>query len=348
MAESSNVTSFSSQPRIWVLADDRPGNVNQSLGVAEQLSPFFETKTIKYSPLARLPNVLLGASRLGMNTRASFPLREPWPDILIAAGRRSAPIARWVKKKSGGRTFLTHMMWPDAGSSDFNLIVVPEHDQRPKTWNLMTTIGTPNRITPQLLEEEAAQWRYRLQETLLDKLPHPQIAVLIGGSSKRNQLTNQDAAELGRKLAQLCRNSGGGLMVTSSRRTPPLARDMLVQTLEEEKVPFYFHGYQPGADNPYLGFLGIADATVVTGDSMSMCSEACSTGKPVYIFSTERLASDKHRRLHESLYGHGFARPLTGQYEKWFYEPLQEAKKVADEIRKRAAMTGRKFETLAA
>src|SRR5262249_1170230 len=37
-------------------------------------------------------------------------------------------------------------------------------------------------------------------------------------------------------------------------------------------------------DNPYLAFLGLADAIIVTGDSISMLAEACATGKPVHIF----------------------------------------------------------------
>jgi hypothetical protein len=37
------------------------------------------------------------------------------------------------------------------------------------------------------------------------------------------------------------------------------------------------------ADNPYLGFLALADSIIVTGDSVSMLIEACVTGKPVHI-----------------------------------------------------------------
>ena len=37
-------------------------------------------------------------------------------------------------------------------------------------------------------------------------------------------------------------------------------------------------------DNPYLGFLALADRIVVTSDSMSMLVEATATGKPVFVF----------------------------------------------------------------
>ena len=40
-------------------------------------------------------------------------------------------------------------------------------------------------------------------------------------------------------------------------------------------------------DNPFQAFLGIADRIIVTGDSISMLSEACASGKPVLLFDIE-------------------------------------------------------------
>ena len=37
-------------------------------------------------------------------------------------------------------------------------------------------------------------------------------------------------------------------------------------------------------DNPYLAYLALADRLVVTGESMSMLTEAGSTCKPLYVF----------------------------------------------------------------
>ena len=36
--------------------------------------------------------------------------------------------------------------------------------------------------------------------------------------------------------------------------------------------------------NPYYAMLRISDFFVVTGDSISILSEVCSTGKPVYVY----------------------------------------------------------------
>ncbi|MGH6915491.1 MAG: ELM1/GtrOC1 family putative glycosyltransferase, partial [Geminicoccales bacterium] len=75
-------------PRVWVLTDARPGNDNQALGVALALGWPFTVVQLRYGPLARLPNLLLGSSTLGLTAAARAALMAPWPDLVIAAGRR--------------------------------------------------------------------------------------------------------------------------------------------------------------------------------------------------------------------------------------------------------------------
>jgi hypothetical protein len=44
-----------------------------------------------------------------------------------------------------------------------------------------------------------------------------------------------------------------------------------------------------GEENPYYGYLALADQFIVTGDSVSMMTEATATGRPVAIYrSAER------------------------------------------------------------
>src|SRR5690348_1885825 len=77
--------------RVWVLLGERGGDNAQVLRLAEALGWPFEAKRIRYNWLNRCPNVLLGASRLSVNTRRSDSLAPPWPDLVIGASRRAAP-----------------------------------------------------------------------------------------------------------------------------------------------------------------------------------------------------------------------------------------------------------------
>jgi uncharacterized protein len=49
-------------------------------------------------------------------------------------------------------------------------------------------------------------------------------------------------------------------------------------------VPHCVYPWTPDGDNPYQAALALADKFVVTSDSVSMISEALSTGKPVSLF----------------------------------------------------------------
>src|SRR5690606_33209982 len=90
-------------------------------------------------------------------------------------------------------------------------------------------------------------------------------------------------------------------------------------------------------ENPYPGLLGHADAVLVTEDSVSMASEAATTGLPVHIFPLGRVAP-KIRRFHESLTARGASRRFTGAIARWSYEPLAEADRIAGDLVRRGVI----------
>jgi hypothetical protein len=87
-------------------------------------------------------------------------------------------------------------------------------------------------------------------------------------------------------------------------------------------------------DNPYFAMLGTADAIIVTADSVSMISEAASTGKPVHIIELEG-GSAKFARFHQAMRNAGITRPFNGTLENWDYAPLDDTARAAAEIRRR-------------
>ena len=91
--------------------------------------------------------------------------------------------------------------------------------------------------------------------------------------------------------------------------------------------------------NPYFGYLAHADQIVATCDSVSMVSEACATGKPVYVYDLPG-GSAKFRRFHEKLRDDGITRPFTGAVIDWSYEPFDETARVGQEIRCRMTRAG--------
>lgn len=326
------------EPSVWVLADDRAGNVAQATGVAEALGWPFVTKSIEYGAAAVLPNLLRGASLMGVSAASRAELTPPWPDVVIAAGRRTAPIARWIKKRSGGSTYLAQIMWPGSlGATAFDLIAVPTHDQLAGTRpNVMRVTGAPHRVTEGRLALEATRWRDRL-----GGLAQPRVALIVGGSTKNRRFTPDMARDLARRVTELVAQTGGSLMITTSRRTGRDAEDALFEALPRIDHAFRWgDGSASPKDNPYFGYLALADVIIVTGDSVSMASEACATDVPVYLYAPPELISPKHARLHRHLYALGLAEPLTGRFQPWEHPSLNAANDIAKMIRLSLATRG--------
>lgn len=308
-------------PLIWVLADDRAGNVGQCLGVAEALRLPFQVKEIRYDRWGGLPNWLKGASRLG----TQGDLAPPWPHLVIAAGRRTAPLARWIKAQSGAK--LVQIMDPGPGGrGDFDLIVQPNHDgSRLKGPQILPVTGAPHRVTPEKLAQAAQLWAPRFAH-----LPRPFIGLIVGGATKNRPFTAAMAADLGKAVSAM---GGGAVLVTTSRRTGSEAETALFAHLPECRFDFRWGS---SGDNPYFGILALADALVVTGDSVSMACEACAATAPVFLYAPPGFAAPKHQRLHQELYDLGLARPLgqdAGGMQS--HAPLNIAAKIAQAIRDR-------------
>jgi mitochondrial fission protein ELM1 len=315
-----------SLPEIWVLTDGRPGHDHQALGVAEALGWPFAVRRIDYGPLAALPNLLLGRSTRGLGPGARRTLTAPWPDLVIGAGRRTAPPARWLKRRQP-RAFLVQLMWPGS-ARDLDLIAVPEHDRIADRPGIIRTLGTPSRVTRPRLKAAAARLASRLAG-----LPRPQIACLVGGARRGMRFAPDDAAALARRVSRFAHSRGGSLLVATSRRTTPACEDALARSLE---APHLLHRYASGDDvgeDAYLAILGSADAVVVTADSASMCSEACATGRPVFVDGAKRAGPSKLAGLHRRLEQLGYLRPLGAPWPSAVPPPLDPAATVAAAIR---------------
>ena len=309
---------------IWILADDRAGNVNQLLGIVEALKRTYERKNIRYNKWVKLPNFLRGASFIGITNESKAGLVEPWPDIVLSAGRRSFPVALAIKKLSGGKTKIVQLMNPGKlEEKKADLLILPVHDHYSgKAKNVMQVLGTPHRVTSQKLAKEKKHWL-----SVFKKYPSPRVSLLIGGATKNKKFTLKNAADLVQAVKDL---KPASLLITTSRRTPGEIVDYLKKELPEPK--FFYH-FGNKTENPYFGLLSMADTLVVTGDSMSMCSECAGVGVPVVIFAPKEMVGAKHTRFHQTLYQKGYAVPV-GQKPVKPKRCLNPATEIAEKIKK--------------
>ncbi len=310
----------------WILTDGKTGMEIQCLGLAEALGLEPVVKRVQITkPWRWMPATWIRDPLSTLGSKGDH-LAPPWPDLLIASGRQAVAPALAVREKSAGATFLVQIQNPAVDPSRFDLVVVPEHD-RLEGPNVITSKGALGRITPDRLAAAAAEFAPRY-----DHLPHPRIAVLVGGDSKVFRMTAGIARDLAAGLARLCKEQGAGLMITPSRRTGPRNEAILRQALAGLPAEIW----NGEGTNPYFGLLGLADAVVVTGDSVNMVSEAAGTGKPVFVVDLKGR-STKFARFHQSLREAGITRPFNGRLETWDYPRLAETERIAAAIRARLA-----------
>ncbi len=288
---------------IWVLADDRPGNSSQAIGLAENLQRPFLIKKITYNKYSKLPNFLKINGLIGISEDCKDHILDQInkPQIIISAGRKTAPLALYLKKIYHSR-FLIHIMNPNGNLKKFDAVILPKHDQLEAS-NIITSIGSLNRINDQILTDDYQKFAEKLQN-----IKSPKIALIIGGSSKNKVFDLKTADNLIKICINIAQNMNARFLITTSKRTDENLTYKFKNDLE--KYCDYFYFWQENSINPYFALLKAADFIIVTGDSMSMCSESCTSGKPVYIFNPENICSKKHLRLHQNLFDENYAKQL--------------------------------------
>lgn len=308
----------------WLLCEDKAGMINQAQGLAEAagLEPLLK-RVRRRSPWKYLPPSLWFAPLKAVGP-GSDPLVAPWPDVLIASGRYTVALALAIRRASGGRTFTVYIQDPKVNPGRFDMVVVPAHDPC-RGANVFTTRGALHRVTAARLQAAADQFR-----ATLDDLPRPLVAVLLGGNNRYYRLTKELATELAARLADLATTQGASFVITPSRRTDPAVIEALRTGLAG--LPSVI--WDGTGENPYFGYLALADAILVTADSVSMVSEACSTGKPVYVIELAGGGA-KFRAFHDDMQAAGCTRPFTGSLETWSYSPLDDTDRIAGELSRR-------------
>jgi len=238
-------------PKVWVLRGIHSGDNAQLLDLVEALGWPYEIKPLRAC------------------------LTEPtsaWPDLLISVGWLSSLVARRIRHRSAGHTRLVVLGRPFAPLSHFDLVVTTPQYGLPLRQNVVD-LPAPFTNERQLDPAKLEAWRQRFAH-----LPRPWIALLVGGSSKPYRLDERTAAALGREVSAAASARGGSLLVSTSPRTADKAADALLEAID---APCWSYRYADTGDNPYPALLALADAFIVTGESVSMMTEACMTGRRV-------------------------------------------------------------------
>ena len=272
----------------WAVTTGEAGMTTQARGLAAAVADVVMEKTV-------------GARTLWpwRKSATTDDLAPPYPDIVVSCGRRAASQAVRVKRASGGRTVIVHVQDPRTDRAAFDLIVAMDHDRLAARGNVVKVATALHDLTADTLAAAGREWQGRFA-----RLPRPLAGVIVGGDVRGRRFTPQDAADLIAKLVRL--RAGGGLAVTPSRRTPQTVLDALTAAFAGDPGAWV---WDRRGDNPYRAILALSDRLAVTGDSVSMISEAISTPLPVEVFD---LAIPRYRAFVAGLVASGRVRRFAG------------------------------------
>jgi len=299
-----------------ILSEPYAGLQAQALGLAEAagLTPAMMALHPR-APWSWLPAALWPAPLRAVG------LSAPPPGLLFTAGGTAAAVGASCRRRG---SVVVQVQDPRIDPARFDLVVVNQHDRLRGT-NVIVTRTALHRVTQERLQAARVAWRRRLAD-----LPRPLVSVLVGGSNGRLRLGPAEAEALAQRLAVLAKRDGAGLAITPSRRTAPEVREILQQAL----APLGAWIWDMEGDNPYFGLLALADAIVVTSDSISMLSEAVATHAPVLLFDLPGR-SGRIARFRQAMLESERVRLFTGRLESWPVLPLDDTAAAAAEMKRR-------------
>ena len=186
----------------------------------------------------------------------------------------------------------------------FDLVVLPQHDQPVLSHSkarIVVTRGAPNLMTPKYLEKQ--------KELLLKHFSHLKserkttIGVLLGGDN-RDYILSEDVMKIViNQLKETAEDLNANLLVATSRRTPERIENLIVRELKKyPRAPFVVIANRAPVEEAVGGILGLSDIVVVSGESISMISEAAGSGKNTVVFKIKKRKRVRFKPLKHDLF----------------------------------------------
>ncbi|MBD3246194.1 MAG: hypothetical protein GF333_04200 [Candidatus Omnitrophica bacterium] len=293
--------------QVVVLDDGKKGHYNQSKAFVsflreEPVEIKVQTVNVRYrqSGMRQLADgcaMLFGAwggewcLRWCLASRTWHRLQHIYADVVVSAGNYAAPVNRLFASFIGARAVT--ILKPNVPVRKYDLAVIPEHDRvfDPAVVTIKGALTYPCDT-----EEPARQCRAHFALG-----PEKKIALCVGGPLRSSRQFMERLSHFLAQLKQYAPAHQLRLLVTTSRRTPPEAEEEIIRQLKDfrctealvlarrKNFPFVFPG-----------FVALAEQAFISGESISMVSEAAAWGTPCAAVMLESFEG-KHRLFLESI-----------------------------------------------
>ena len=317
------VFKYSSQSRVLIIDDGRTGHLRQSQALARNLREVLKKKDISvdeniislqwrgpwavrffsfYVFLAQYLSFLKREDCLKMFLLDSsfHEVMKYKADFVVSCGSQAAGVNFILSQNHLAKSI--SILTPGLLSKEcFDVVVLPEHD-KPKTHfrraRLITPKVSPNLINAVYLKEQG--------EGLMRHYSHlkgnvrTKFGVLIGGDTKGVKFNEDQIRELIKQIKDAAVHYNADILLTTSRRTSAAIEQIIVKELKNfERCSLCIIANQRNIPEAVGGILGLSDLVIVSGESISMVSEALSSAKRTIVFSPHGKYGDKARDKYE-------------------------------------------------
>ena len=320
---------------VLIISDGKPGHVKQSLTVTRALKERYgdvreQAIEIRYRNRVARALCLLWAWWIpaGMGSRSCLrwtltkacftQAANAYADIVISCGAATAPVNLLVSAENRAKSVVIMNPAP-LPLRRFSLALVPAHDRVARRGPIVRIPGALTAVTEEELalagERLSRHPQFRAQDTIL-RGGERVVSVLLGGDTRHYELTTTFVDGLIQQVLQACDAVDGVCLVTSSRRTPPDVERLLQQRLDRHpRCRMVLLASRDPLNGTSEGMLGLARVVVVTGESISMVTEACASGRPVLVVDPPLRKAGwgrvtKPQRYVRQLARDGYAKPL--------------------------------------
>ncbi len=250
------------------------------------------------------PRLLSRLLPSALTPEAFKQLSAAFCDAVVSAGSSLAAVNLACAHENQARSIA--IMRPGVFSSrQFDLVLMPEHDRPRPRKNVLATIGALSHVTREDLESDfhklAAAYPALKEETRRV----PRIGLLLGGDSKNYVLASPLAGFVCDQIKKALDGMDAEIVITTSRRTSPAVTGVVKEYFgQDPRCRLLVDASEHNPEGAVGGIFFWSDVLVVSGDSISMVSEACASGKPVVVFEPHiKNAHNKVQRFLDLLAG---------------------------------------------
>ena len=307
------------KPKALLLTEGMHGMISQVEGIAKALKAEYSHKLIKLSfPWNLVPPKITPISQLILKER--IPLNENIPDLIISCGRKSV-VPSIILKRENPQIFTIHIQDPKVNPKNFDIIIAPEHDNLSGT-NILSSKGAIHYITESEINNAQSYLKNKIKSQKI-------ISLILGGPNKYYDFSKDQLIKIFNEVRYNFLKKGYQIIVIPSIRTPKEIIDLASKEFKKDGLVLNSVDKQA-----YLSAFALAKNIVVTCDSTSMISEAAASGKPIFI-AHMKAKKDNYRfkKFYKLFKEMGIIRDLGSKDESWNYNKLNEAERLAKEIK---------------